>query len=105
MELAEIGLVDCRKVRYQLFGQRSEREFLGKLYCIRKAEQSWLSDPETRNWLRDTGLMTITGLLIADGSDPEPFQESFEALIDWSWRHPENMKDELHQLRVAITPS
>lgn len=101
IELAEIGLVDSRKVRYQLFGQRSEREFLGKLYCIRKAEQSWLSDSATRNWLRDTGLVTISGLLTADGTDPEPFQEAFEGLVDWSWRHPEKTKDELHQLRVA----
>ena len=74
IEQAEIGLVDSRKVRYQLFGQRSEKEFLGKLYCIRKAERAWLSDPATRTWLKETGLTTVSGLLIADGTAPEPFQ-------------------------------
>ena len=52
LDLAEEYKVDARKIRYQLFGQRSEREFLGKLWCIRKAECSWLSDPQARDWLR-----------------------------------------------------
>ena len=37
-------------------------------------------------------MTTISGLLMADKQDPEPFQEAFEALIEWSWRYPEKTK-------------
>jgi hypothetical protein len=101
MDLADVGLVDSRKIRYQLFGQRSEREFLGKLYCIRKAENAWLSDSASRNWLRDTGRDVVSGLLSADGTDPEPFEEAYDALVDWAWRFPDKMMQEMNQVRVT----
>ena len=37
-------------------------------------------------------MTTISGLLMADKQDPEPFQEAFEALIEWSWRYPDKTK-------------
>ena len=92
----DLGNIECRKLhRYQLFNQRSEREYLGKLYCIRKADRNWVSDPATRNWLREMTSAVIRGLLIVDGTDPEPFQEAFDSLLDYSWRHPEKLKEEL----------
>ena len=100
-ELTDIlGNIECRKLhRYQLFNQRSEREYLGKLYCIRKADRNWVSDPATRNWLREMTSAVIRGLLIVDGTDPEPFQEAFDSLLDYSWRHPEKLKEELRTVQ------
>ena len=37
-------------------------------------------------------MTTISGLLMADKQDPEPFQEAFEALVEWSWRYPDKTK-------------
>ena len=60
-----LGQIECRKVqRYQLLNQRSEREYLGKLYCLRRADRRWISDPATRNWLREMTSAVIRGLLI-----------------------------------------
>ena len=45
-----------------------------------------------QNFCREMGMTTISGLLMADKQDPEPFQEAFEALIEWSWRYPDKTK-------------
>ena len=101
VEIDILGNIECRKLhRYQLFNQRSEREYLGKLYCIRKADRNWVSDPATRNWLREMTSAVIRGLLIVDGTDPEPFQEAFDSLLDYSWRHPEKLKEELRTVQI-----
>jgi hypothetical protein len=101
IQLAERGAIECRKIqRYQLFNQRSEREYLGKLFCLRKADQNWGSDAATRNWLREMTSAVVRGLLIVDNTDPEPFQEAFDTLLDWSWRHPEKLKEELKEQMI-----
>ena len=76
LDLAEEYKVDARKIRYQLFGQRSEREFLGKLWCIRKAESSWLSDPQARDWLRFVNLKIF---------DILPYKYCSETLMNFYW--------------------
>jgi len=43
----------------------------------------------------------IRGLLIVDGTDPEPFQEAFDSLLDYSWRHPEKLKEELRTVHYS----
>lgn len=101
IQQAERGLIECRKLqRYQIFNQRSEREYLGKLFCLRKADQSWGSDPAARNWLREMTSAVVRGLLIVDNTDPEPFQEAFDTLLDWSWRHPEKLREELKEQQI-----
>lgn len=42
----------------------------------------------------------IRGLLIVDGTDPEPFQEAFDSLLDYSWRHPEKLEEELRTVQI-----
>lgn len=79
-ELADEDRIYTRKIRYELCGVKTEREFLAKLHCIREAEKLWLSDKASRVWLKDVTCVILTGLLQADGSDPEPCQGTEECL-------------------------
>jgi len=80
---------------------RSEREFLAKLHCIREAEKLWLNDKQSRIWLRDVTCVILTGLLKADGTDPEPCQENFESLCEWCEGNYDEMCASLSQKGIA----
>jgi len=102
MQHAEQGLVDCRKVhRYQMFNQRTKTEYLAKLYCLRRVDRVWLADGAVRDWLREMTLNVLKGLLRVDQMDTTPLEEHFDTLLDWSWRHPEKLRDELREQGVA----
>ena len=60
---------------------------------------AWLAEGGVRNWLREMTSEVLRGLLkIYDAeTDPTSFQEHFDALLDWSWRYPDKLKDELRK--------
>ena len=62
------------------------------LLCSFKESLNRLLKTNLINFFREMGMTTISGLLMADKQDPEPFQEAFEALVEWSWRYPDKTK-------------
>jgi len=80
-DLVDEDRIYTRKIRFELCGVQSEREFLAKLHCIREAEKLWLRDKQSRIWLRDVTCVILTGLLKADGTDPEPCQGTLFAFF------------------------
>ncbi|CBY34208.1 unnamed protein product [Oikopleura dioica] len=100
-DLVDEDRIYTRKIRFELCGVQSEREFLAKLHCIREAEKLWLRDKQSRIWLRDVTCVILTGLLKADGTDPEPCQENFESLCEWCEGNYDEMCKSLSQKGIA----
>ncbi|KAK6061614.1 hypothetical protein COOONC_00714 [Cooperia oncophora] len=83
LRAATNGEVDYRKMRGDLCQCESELDFAAKLWCLRQAFATCLSDEHRRMWLAKAGRTLLGDILKHSKQDPSQFYMAFDSLIDF----------------------
>ncbi|KXJ08075.1 mitoguardin 2 [Exaiptasia diaphana] len=94
--------IECRKMRTDVVGCKSDMEFLAKVVCIREASKLAFSSPDNCTWFADSGRYLLSSIIESKGNNPADFEAAFDELLQYSAK-PDNWKqieDELIGRRV-----
>lgn len=78
--------VPCRTIRTELVHCTSDSEYLAKLHCLRMAFRFMFKEPQTGNWISDTGRQILTDLMCLGDKDPKDFLVAYEDMLNFITR-------------------
>uniref|UniRef100_A0A5S6R3G1 Mitoguardin n=1 Tax=Trichuris muris TaxID=70415 RepID=A0A5S6R3G1_TRIMR len=101
---ADMGEVVCRKLRTEAVGCESDKDFMAKLDCIRKASEIVFEDRSKRAWLASSVEEILCCMLKQADRDDRSFRYAYNALTKF-WIGGENDKRiaaELEERKVPV---